>query len=91
MAREVNDHKPEWVLDKVKASITDTLVANPGKTMADIKVACLGLAFKPDIDDLRESPAVEITQNIAKIGCQVLAVEPNIETRPNGSTTLICP
>jgi len=78
-AREVNDHKPEWVLDKVKAAITDVLAANPGKTMADVKVACLGLAFKPDIDDLRESPAVEITQHIAQLGCQVLAVEPNIE------------
>lgn len=50
--------------------------------MADIKVACLGLAFKPDIDDLRESPAVEITQHIVELGCQVLAVEPNIESLP---------
>ena len=81
-AREVNDHKPEWVLDKVKAAITDVLAANPGKTMADVKVACLGLAFKPDIDDLRESPAVEITQHVAQLGCQVLAVEPNIEALP---------
>jgi UDP-N-acetyl-D-mannosaminuronic acid dehydrogenase len=79
MAREVNDHKPEWVLDKVKAAITDVLAANPGKTMAEVKVACLGLAFKPDIDDLRESPAVEITEKIVHLGCQVLAVEPNIE------------
>ncbi len=81
-AREVNDHKPHWVQEKVKAAITDVLAQNPGKTMADVKVACLGLAFKPDIDDLRESPAVEITQNIAQLGCQVLAVEPNIETLP---------
>lgn len=82
MAREVNDHKPEWVLDKVKAAIADALAEKPGSTMADIKVACLGLAFKPDIDDLRESPAVEITKQIAKLGCQVLAVEPNIEALP---------
>jgi len=82
MAREVNDHKPEWVLDKVKAAIADALAKKPGSTMADIKVACLGLAFKPDIDDLRESPAVEITQHIAQLGCQVLAVEPNIEALP---------
>jgi UDP-N-acetyl-D-mannosaminuronic acid dehydrogenase len=78
-AREVNDHKPEWVLGKVKAAITDVLGANPGKSMAEVKVACLGLAFKPDIDDLRESPALEITKHIAQLGCQVLAVEPNIE------------
>lgn len=82
MAREVNDHKPEWVLDKVKAAIADALASKPGSTMVDIKVACLGLAFKPDIDDLRESPAVEITKQVARLGCQVLAVEPNIEALP---------
>jgi UDP-N-acetyl-D-mannosaminuronic acid dehydrogenase len=83
MAREVNDHKPEWVLDKVKAAIVDVMARKPGSTMADIKVACLGLAFKPDIDDLRESPAVEITQSITRLGCLVLAVEPNIEGLPH--------
>jgi UDP-N-acetyl-D-mannosaminuronic acid dehydrogenase len=82
MAREVNDHKPEWVLEKVKVAIADSLSQRPGSTMADIKVACLGLAFKPDIDDLRESPAMAITQEIAKLGCWVLAVEPNIEELP---------
>lgn len=81
-AREVNDHKPHWVLEKVKAAIADCLAQKPGSTMADIKVACLGLAFKPNIDDLRESPAVEITKHIAKLGCRVLAVEPNIEALP---------
>lgn len=81
-AREVNDHKPEWVLEKVKAAVANALASKPGSTMADIKVACLGLAFKPDIDDLRESPAVAITQHIAQLGCQVLAVEPNIEALP---------
>jgi UDP-N-acetyl-D-mannosaminuronic acid dehydrogenase len=81
-AREVNDHKPEWVLDKVKAAIVDAMAKKPGSTMIDMKVACLGLAFKPDIDDLRESPAVEITQHITQLGCQVLAVEPNIEVLP---------
>lgn len=81
-AREVNDHKPEWVLEKIKAAITDVLAASPGKTMADIKVACLGLAFKPDIDDLRESPAAEITQKLAHLGCQIITVEPNIAELP---------
>ena len=82
MAREVNDHKPEWVLEKIKAAIVDVLAAKPGSAIADIKIACLGLAFKPDIDDLRESPAVEIAQNVVKLGCQVLAVEPNIDSLP---------
>jgi UDP-N-acetyl-D-mannosaminuronic acid dehydrogenase len=51
--------------------------------MADIKVACLGLAFKADIDDLRESPAVEITNKVIQLGCQVLGVEPNISELPS--------
>ena len=81
-AREVNDGKPHWVLEKVKVAIADELSHNPDKRMQDITVACLGLAFKPDIDDLRESPAVELTQMIADLGCRVIAVEPNINTLP---------
>lgn len=81
-AREVNDYKPEWVLEKVKSAIVDVMAKKPGSTIQDIKVACLGLAFKPDIDDLRESPAVVVTKNVANLGCQVLAVEPNIENLP---------
>jgi len=50
--------------------------------MADIKVACLGLAFKPDIDDLRESPAVGVAKKIASLGCKVHSVEPNIKELP---------
>lgn len=81
-ARKVNDFKPEWILNQVKAAMTDLLSSRPGTTLGDINVACLGLAFKPDIDDLRESPAVEIASNIAKLGCTVMAVEPNIEHLP---------
>ncbi len=82
MARDVNDYKAEWVQNKIKAAIADTLSQKPDSTMADIKVACLGLAFKSDIDDLRESSAVEIAHHIGQLGCQVLAVEPNITTLP---------
>lgn len=81
-AREINDSKPHWVLEKVKAAIADVLVKSPDKRMKDITVACLGLAFKPDIDDLRESPAVVLTKMIADLGCQVIAVEPNITALP---------
>lgn len=83
MAREVNDTKPEWVLEKIKAAITDVLAAGEIKTIADVKVACLGLAFKPDIDDLRESPAVDIAKHVMSLGCQVQIVEPNIHELPN--------
>ncbi|MCK7579979.1 MAG: UDP-N-acetyl-D-mannosamine dehydrogenase [Chromatiales bacterium] len=81
-AREVNDAKPHWVLDRLKVAMAEVLAADPSKTMAEVRVACLGLAFKPDIDDLRESPAVEITEQVARLGCRVLAVEPHIEQLP---------
>lgn len=74
-AREVNDRKPHWVLDQVRQAI-----AGAG---SQPKVACLGLAFKPDIDDLRESPALEIAVSLAKEGlCKVLAVEPYVSELP---------
>ncbi len=78
-AREVNDAKPEWVIDQVKIKIAEFLQANPTKTIQDVTIACYGLAFKPDIDDLRESPALEITKKLAEQGLNILAVEPNIE------------
>ncbi|TWO86309.1 UDP-N-acetyl-D-mannosaminuronic acid dehydrogenase [Shewanella algae] len=79
MARKVNDAKPEWVINKVKLAIADFLQANPSKTAKDIIVACYGLAFKPDIDDLRESPSMLITQKITEMHSgKVVAVEPNI-------------
>lgn len=74
IARLVNDGKPHYVVDQVTAAAAN--VAEP-------VIACLGLAFKPDIDDLRESPAMEVVQLLAerKIG-QILAVEPHIEQMP---------
>ncbi|WP_299266767.1 UDP-N-acetyl-D-mannosamine dehydrogenase [uncultured Psychrosphaera sp.] len=82
-ARIVNDSKPVWMIDKVKMAIADFLLSNPNKTAKDITISCYGLAFKPDIDDLRESPAVFITQSIAQMHVgTVLAVEPNVDHIP---------
>ncbi|EMK3510400.1 TPA: UDP-N-acetyl-D-mannosamine dehydrogenase [Vibrio parahaemolyticus] len=82
-ARKVNDGKPDWVINKVKLAIAEFLQANPDKTAREVTVACYGLAFKPDIDDLRESPAMAITQKIADMHAgRVIAVEPNIESIP---------
>ncbi|PAJ74481.1 UDP-N-acetyl-D-mannosamine dehydrogenase [Pseudoalteromonas sp. NBT06-2] len=81
IARKVNDAKPEWVINKVKIAIADFLQANPTKTANEITIACYGLAFKPDIDDLRESPAMAIATKIASLhNGKVLAVEPNISS-----------
>jgi UDP-N-acetyl-D-mannosaminuronic acid dehydrogenase len=83
-ARTVNDAKPQWVIDKVKIAIADFLQANSKKTVKDIIIACYGLAFKPDIDDLRESPAFKITEKISSMHLGiVMSVEPNIELKPD--------
>ncbi|RQS67961.1 UDP-N-acetyl-D-mannosamine dehydrogenase [Burkholderia sp. Bp8963] len=81
-AREVNDSKPHWVINKVRAQIESLCEA--GKTPSDIRIACLGLAFKPNIDDLRESPSLDIAHKLAAAyPGQVMAVEPHIEAIPN--------
>jgi len=81
-AREVNDSKPHWVVERVKAALADCLTTT-GKRAADIKIACFGLAFKPNIDDLRESPAVEVTHLIADWHAgETWAVEPNVHQLP---------
>jgi UDP-N-acetyl-D-mannosaminuronic acid dehydrogenase len=81
MARQVNDAKPDWVIDKVKIAISDFLQENPTKGVEEVTIACFGLAFKSDIDDLRESPALSITRKIANMHQgPVIAVEPNIHS-----------
>ena len=80
-ARMVNDAKPHWVLNKVKIELANFLQKYPAKKLNQVVIACYGLAFKPDIDDLRESPALNITNEIASMHKgQVLAVEPNIKS-----------
>ncbi|MET3069091.1 UDP-N-acetyl-D-mannosamine dehydrogenase [Atlantibacter hermannii] len=86
-AREVNDHKPHWVLERVKATVADCLNAS-GKRASELKIACFGLAFKPNIDDLRESPAMEIAHQIAQWNSgETLVVEPNIHQLPDSLAT----
>lgn len=70
-AREVNDYKPTWVIEKVKRS------ADKFKHPV---IGCLGLAFKANVDDLRESPAVEIVRELVKdnVG-EILVAEPNLK------------
>jgi UDP-N-acetyl-D-mannosaminuronic acid dehydrogenase len=79
-AREVNDMKPNFVLDKINLAVNAT-----GKEQSDLKIACFGLTFKPDIDDLRESPALKIARKVSLLKFkQLLLVEPNINYLPEG-------
>jgi UDP-N-acetyl-D-mannosaminuronic acid dehydrogenase len=73
-AREVNDHKPEWVVERVKRKAA---------RFKRPKIACLGLAYKPDIDDLRESPAVHIVEQLLAdkdLDADVMVVEPYVSS-----------
>jgi len=75
-AREVNTYKTEWAIEKIKNAALEFENKNRKKA----KVACMGLAFKPNIDDLRESPALYITKRLIGDSLDIFAVEPNIET-----------
>lgn len=82
-AREVNDLKPHWVMERVGLALTSYLQAHPLVTAKDVTIACFGLAFKPDIDDLRESPAMEIVSTLSRQHSgQLLIVEPHIDAIP---------
>ena len=74
-AREVNNFKTEWAIEQIKIAVAGASALMERKPV----IACLGLAFKPDIDDLRESPAVHIAGELLSKGYNVVAVEPNIE------------
>lgn len=68
-ARQVNDGKPDWVVNQVQ----EALKAHPTAT-----VGVLGLAFKPNVDDLRQSPALGIAQKLQKQNVPLLVCEPNL-------------
>ncbi|MCL1126188.1 UDP-N-acetyl-D-mannosamine dehydrogenase [Shewanella surugensis] len=78
-ARKTNELKPKWVINKIEEAC---------KSIDNPTIACLGLSFKPDIDDLRESPALNITQALALKGYKVLAVEPHIQNLPEKFNSL---
>ena len=75
-------------MEKVKIAITDFLQCNLSKKIGDVVIACYGLTFKPNIDDLRESPALKIAKNISEFhGGRTLFVEPNISELPFSTKT----
>ena len=73
-SREINNFKTDWVIEKIKNASLQFEIKHGKKPY----LACLGLAFKPNIDDLRESPAITVVEALIKNGENVLPVEPNI-------------
>ncbi len=74
-ARKVNEFKAEYVIEKIKAK---------SQRFKRPIIACLGLSYKSDVDDLRESPSLEIVKHLALSGdLSILAVEPNIGEKPD--------
>lgn len=74
-ARQVNNFKTNWCLEIIKneyEKIRNLKKDNP-------KIGCLGITYKPDVDDLRESPALEIAQKLYEDGIDIFVCEPNIK------------
>ncbi len=73
-ARKINSERPASVVQEIQALTNN---------QSDLTIACLGLAFKPNVDDIRESPAIEIVRSLAdkKVG-QIFASEPHIDKLP---------
>jgi UDP-N-acetyl-D-mannosaminuronic acid dehydrogenase len=82
-AREGNNYKTEWVLEKIKNRALQFKVEHK----RDATIACMGLAFKPDIDDLRESPALYVAEKLKESNFITLEVEPNLEDSANRPLT----
>ena len=82
-SRETNNYKTEWVLEKIKNSALRFKMEHK----RDPIIACMGLAFKPDIDDLRESPALYVKDSLKEEGFSVISVEPNLEFEQNPELT----
>ena len=74
-ARKVNNYKTEWVISKIKKALERKKYSKKNKK---IKIACLGLTYKPDVDDLRESRALKIAKTLKKEGFNIAGVDPNV-------------
>jgi UDP-N-acetyl-D-mannosaminuronic acid dehydrogenase len=82
-ARRVNDGKPAWVVNKVMTIVENIIAVGPASSQEEISIVCYGLTFKPNIDDLRQSPALTIVESlISQSKLKVYVVEPNIAVLP---------
>ncbi len=81
LASEINSHMPEWVVDRVASSLNDV-----SKALRGSRVLVLGVAYKRDIDDVRESPALDVIRLLEERGAHVEYHDPFVrEFRENGN------
>ncbi len=79
-ARLVNNNKVDFVLSKINQKIFEHLASNKKLSMETVNIVFYGVTFKPDIDDIRESPALKIVTNIqSSLPCKVYVVEPHVK------------
>ena len=82
-ARDVNNQKPRWVVAQVQQKCDELLSSGAVSSLENITIACYGITFKPNIDDLRNSPAKEIVETLSRVHPgALLVVEPNIKELP---------
>lgn len=75
-ARKVNDSQPGFVKGLVERLLCEGAPGGPPSGLAGRRIAALGLAYKPDVDDFRESPAIEVAHLLAQAGAEVCAFDP---------------
>jgi len=78
LAGEINSNMPYWVFNKVIDSLNDH-----GKSLKAAKILILGIAYKKNIDDMRESPAVKLMELLAKKGADIQYSDPFVPIFPN--------
>jgi UDP-N-acetyl-D-mannosaminuronic acid dehydrogenase len=80
-ARETNSKKPDWVVERI---------VRRAERLKRARIACLGLAYKPDIDDLRESPSVEVIRRLKeRAEYELRIVEPNLDAHPEFELSML--
>ena len=73
-ARQVNMSKTDWVIKKIYSILESKKLGNK----KNITIGCLGVTFKPDVDDIRESPALRIVKELISSGNEVMVADPNV-------------
>ncbi len=77
LAGEINTSMPGYVIEKLQAALNEN-----GRAVKGARILVLGLAYKPDIDDPRESPAFEIIERLLELGAEVTYHDPHIPVAP---------